>query len=72
MIRRLLARLRAGWEPLPLASEIPDWPCSNGDPHEWHFWSDGTTGFECPGVDPCPDCLESPCHPQCVSGGGLR
>lgn len=22
-------------------------------------------------VVPCPDCDESPCHPQCLSGGGL-
>lgn len=21
--------------------------------------------------DPCPDCNERPCHPQCLSGGGL-
>lgn len=51
--------------------EIPDQPCSDEDPHAWHFWSDGIMGFECPGVHDCPDCGETPCHRACVSGGGL-
>lgn len=39
--------------------EIPEWPCDEDKTHPWHYWSDGTMGYECPGdrcICPTPGC----------------